>query len=282
MKKIISMVLAVVLTLSSSAFAYTDYEETPDTRLLSTLGIMSGYDENTFAPNDTLTRSQMVKIIVEAFGYGKKITAVDTEGKGFEADESFSDLNKNSWAYPYWQCAIYDMKIINGFEDGTVHPDDNVTYEQLIKMFVSALGYDKIAEENGGYPSGYLVWGSKTGISKRVSFAFGENVIRKNAAVITADTLRAAMYSSDQDINTPVFLMNTMNLYEAEVTVQSVEDNKAKLKIDRAFNFDGKNYEESENMLVDVSLNGAELKNGEKYKVIIEKTDAEYSIKFVY
>lgn len=74
------------------------------------------------------------------------------------------------WAYKY---ADYIMRsadivsgesncILNGFEDGTFRPDNNVTIIQLLKMAICSLGEDGYmaeAVENGGY-SERLQYGS--------------------------------------------------------------------------------------------------------------------------
>lgn len=49
--------------------------------------------------------------------------------------------------------------------DGTFKPDEYITYQQAIKMIVSALGYSVVAERNGGYPHGYTITGVNLGIT---------------------------------------------------------------------------------------------------------------------
>ncbi len=50
----------------------------------------------------------------------------------------------------------YDMGIIAGYDAKTFGPEDNVTYEQAIKMMVCALGFGNQALERGGWPAGYV------------------------------------------------------------------------------------------------------------------------------
>ena len=52
--------------------------------------------------------------------------------------------------------ALCKMGIING-NNGYFEPDANIQYIHAVKMLVCALGYDIIAQENGGYPYGYLM-----------------------------------------------------------------------------------------------------------------------------
>ena len=49
----------------------------------------------------------------------------------------------------------YDLGIVGGYGDGNFGPKDPVTYEQVVKMLVCALGYEQSAKENGGW-AGWL------------------------------------------------------------------------------------------------------------------------------
>ena len=66
MKKILSMLLAVTMVFSMSATAFAaDFKDTinvPQSEaidVIETLGIVNGYDNDIFGPNDVLTRSQL-------------------------------------------------------------------------------------------------------------------------------------------------------------------------------------------------------------------------------
>ena len=56
--------------------------------------------------------------------------------------------------------------VTGGIGNGMFGPEDPVTYEQAVKMIVSALGYDLVANNKGGYPTGYLAVASSEGITK--------------------------------------------------------------------------------------------------------------------
>ena len=45
----------------------------------------------------------------------------------------------------------------------TIHfvPKSSITYNELQKIIVSALGYTQYAEMQGGYPDGYLTYSEK-------------------------------------------------------------------------------------------------------------------------
>ncbi len=169
--KILSLLLALTMLLSlavvpASAAEFTDvnknYQYYDAIQNLVSRGIINGYEDGTFKPEATITRAEFCKMVIYAIGHETLAnTAVSTTG--------FPDVDPTHWAAGAIKAA-YDMKIINGFEDGTFRANENVTYDQAIKMVVCAK-YDKFAElasENGGFPKGYRSIGTKYGFLKDI------------------------------------------------------------------------------------------------------------------
>lgn len=168
LKKLIASICAATVALTSVAFAanYSDvtedsaYYEAVET--LSKLDIFTGYEDGTFKPEDTVTRAEMSALIARILGY-------DETAKG-AANTIFTDVPSTHWASGYIAQAT-NMNILNGYGDGTFGPDDQVTYEQAVKMIMATLGYTPYAENNGGYPTGYLAAAQKYSVTKGVSNA---------------------------------------------------------------------------------------------------------------
>jgi hypothetical protein len=74
--------------------------------IASSLGIITGKQDGTFAPNDYITRDQMTKMIVLAFEKTVQFPAVSTQ--------KFSDVNKDFWAFDYINKAA-GSEIVNGY-----------------------------------------------------------------------------------------------------------------------------------------------------------------------
>lgn len=72
---------------------------------LASNGIVNGYSDRIFAPDDNVTREQFVKMLVEAF-----------ELKAASALCEFEDVDKSQWYYTYIASA-YDSKIVTGISD---------------------------------------------------------------------------------------------------------------------------------------------------------------------
>lgn len=91
-------------------------------------GIVNGYDENTFGPDDTITREQMAVMIVKA----ARLEPV-------EAKLAFTDSNSISdWAEESMAAAIGNG-IISGYPDNTVRPQGHATRSEAVTVIVNAL-----------------------------------------------------------------------------------------------------------------------------------------------
>lgn len=89
------------------------------------LGIISGKGDGTFDPNGNLTRSQMAKILVNAYHL-----------KG-TSNNNFKDVSKNDIMFPYIQ-TLASHTITNGYPDGTFHPNETLVRAHFA-VFLSRL-----------------------------------------------------------------------------------------------------------------------------------------------
>ena len=95
-------------------------------------GAISGYTCGAncleFRPNNNVTRGQITKMIVAAFGW-----AINTAG-----GPHFRDVPTNDTFYPYVETA-FNHNVISGYSDGTFRPGYAVTRAQLSKMLYQAI-----------------------------------------------------------------------------------------------------------------------------------------------
>lgn len=171
MRKILSFILAIML-MFSTVYA-SDYLTE-----LATYGVMEGDADGNLRLEDSVTRAEMARIIVSLGG--KKITAKE--------DTVFSDVKVSHWACGYIKEA-YRSGIIAGMGDGRYLPENNVTYEQAIKMLVCALGYGVKAEMKGGYPLGYVKTANEIGLLKGLEFNGKSNAKRADVVFLVYNAL---------------------------------------------------------------------------------------------
>ena len=148
LKKVISTIAALAVSASSMVAFATGYPDVPETatyaqavKELSALNVISGYEDGTFLPDKNVTRAEITKMIVTSLGSATLSAANAAAGK----DTKFADVPGSHWASGFVSTATANANsnngFINGYDETTFGPDDNVTYAQAIKMLVSALGY---------------------------------------------------------------------------------------------------------------------------------------------
>ena len=91
----------------------------------SSAGVVNGYSDGTFKPDNNITRAELAKVISTARQY----TA--------SADINFSDVAAGDW-YTEDLKKCVAAGVIGGYEDGTFKPDNNVTREEAAAMFQRA------------------------------------------------------------------------------------------------------------------------------------------------
>ncbi|HHX25786.1 MAG TPA: S-layer homology domain-containing protein, partial [Firmicutes bacterium] len=80
-------------------------------------GIITGYPDGTFKPEDPVTRAEFSKMVARAF-------AVRAAG-----EPTFSDIEDN-WAKTYI-AALTEAGIVSGFPDGTFRPSKDISRAEM-------------------------------------------------------------------------------------------------------------------------------------------------------
>jgi hypothetical protein len=171
LKKVISAASALAVSATGIAAFAASYPDVPETasynqavKELSALNVVNGYEDGTFQPDRNVSRAEITKMIVTALGKSTVSAAEAAAGK----DTQFADVTANHWAAGFVSAGV-SSSFINGYSQTQFGPEDNVTYAQAIKMLVAALGYTTYAENNGGWPSGYLKYGYSLGLTDGLS-----------------------------------------------------------------------------------------------------------------
>lgn len=202
MKRFFSLmlVLTIVLGSFSSVFAAEEVKEAKAEKELRTVpkdvvgteyekavarlvafGVLDGYKDGTYRPEQDVTRAEFAKILVEALGIGKAAEAA--KGK-----VTFKDVPASHWASGYVNTASGEG-LLKGFPDGTFKPEDQVTYAEALTMLVRAVGYqDEFLK--GVWPGSHIAKAAEVGITAGVNFADARGFAnRGNVAQVVNNTL---------------------------------------------------------------------------------------------
>ena len=205
MKKFLSLVLALVMTMSlvtvsAGAKDFTDsskinYSEAVD--VMSAAKVIDGYAEGDFRPTATLTRGAAAKIICN-------MILGPTTASALVADAApYKDVPANHTFAGY---IAYCQKtgIISGYADRTFKPANTLTGYAFMKMLLGALGYKADVE---GYTSpnwsiNVAKQAINAGLNKGLKGDFNgvKAVNREEACLYAFNTLKATMVEYDTTI----------------------------------------------------------------------------------
>jgi len=198
MKKFLSLVLALVMTMSlvtvsagAKEFADDDsitYEEAVN--VISEIGVVDGYTDGNFKPTAGLTRGAAAKIICN-------LILGPTTAAELRADTApFKDVSVN---HDFAGYIAYCAKegIISGYGDGAFRPAAPLTGYAFMKMLLGALGYDSTREGYTGanWSINVAKRAINAGLNKGLvgEFDGAKNVNREEAALYAFNTLQADM-----------------------------------------------------------------------------------------
>ena len=204
MKKFLSLVLALVMTMSlvtvsAGAKDFTDsskiqYPEAVD--VMSAVKVIDGYAEGDFRPTATLTRGAAAKIICN-------LILGPTTASALVADAApYSDVPTNHTFAGY---IAYCQKtgIISGYADGTFKPANSLTGYAFMKMLLGALGYK--AEQEGYTGPNWSIQVAKRAMNIGLKddlvgdFNGVKAVTREEACLYAFNTLKATMVEYEKN-----------------------------------------------------------------------------------
>lgn len=97
----------------------------PAIEALASRGIITGYNDTTFGPEDTMTRAQFATIVVRALGLP------------LAATDNFTDVSAGAW-YASYVGTAYTYGIVNGTSATTFNPNGTITRQEAAAMVARA------------------------------------------------------------------------------------------------------------------------------------------------
>lgn len=104
---------------------------------LTNEGIISGYSNEIFAPQNLVTRAEYATMVIKALGQ---------ENLPIEKMYSFEDIDNSFWAWNYIIRAV-NLDIIKPTVDGYFYPNDYVTRSEIITFLVNILKTEDITKK---------------------------------------------------------------------------------------------------------------------------------------
>ena len=244
MKKFLSLVLALVMTMSlvtvsAGAKDFTDSEDLSGeayaeaVNVMSEMGIIDGYAGGDFQPQGTLTRGAAAKIIA-CMMLGK----TTAEALGTQA-APFKDVPVGSTFAGYIAYCV-ESGLIDGYADGTFRPSAQLTGFAFLKMLLTALGYDSAIEGFTGtnWTVNVASRAIEAGLTKgNENFVGTRAATREEACLYAVNALKATLVEyenkgTDVTVNGATVAIGaskptyvTSNIHDAATSINDATDN---------------------------------------------------------
>ncbi len=182
---ILTAAAAMIMTHSIFAQAFTDVA--PDSVLyksvedLAELDILSGYNDGTIQPENSITRAEFAELAAKALPQAGN---VDT---GAEAGSIFVDVDSDFWASHSIEL-MAQMGYIDGYDDKTFRPDNDITGNEAVEIIMEMLGYGEYVRERSECPQGYIEQAKELGITDGLSFD-GNSPVKRGDIILMIDRM---------------------------------------------------------------------------------------------
>lgn len=201
MKRLILWICTMfALTFAVSAATFTDFEQVdyPSAVIMLTdLGVLSGYEDGTFRPNNTMSRSEIAKVMA----------VLSTDTMSTSDGLSFLDT-QNSWAKDYIEYCAQEG-IISG-SDGYFRPEDNLTVRELCKMLLVIIGEKEELFTGAIWAENVEEYANSYGLLAGFVGELDRYVTREGAALLINNALQCDIILDFDENNQPIYNLDEM------------------------------------------------------------------------
>ncbi len=198
----------------TSAKIFTDVKENDTyyiaSRYLSDKGVINGYVDGTFKPNQDITRAELLKIIFE----GNK-----SETKNPNTN-CFPDVGYQEW-YSKYICTAKNSKIISGYDDGNFKPNKTVNKAEALKILGEFYKWEMTNKSNEAWYSKYIDFSKNRNLLiNSENFDPSENMSRGEIS----ETLYR--YLANNEYKVEIFSEEIENKIAVKINAQDIEEEK--------------------------------------------------------
>lgn len=114
-------------------------------------GIVQGYSDGTYRPENPINRAEFTKILIEAA----------FPGETFVGEDCFSDIAADQWYAPY-VCFAKKEGIISGYSDGSFKPGQSINIAEALKITLET--YFDVPDVSGEWYEKYTQYAEESGL----------------------------------------------------------------------------------------------------------------------
>lgn len=207
MKRMICLLLSACLLLALAApvgaarTGFTDESEITHleaVRMLTALGLISGYQDGSFRPDAPITREQIAKLVA----------LLCTDAPDAAQAVTFTDVRAESWALPYIRYCV-QQGIVTG-SGGRFRPQDDVTAAELAKMLLVTLGYDAADYTGAQWAQAVAEDAAACGLYRGLTIHDGQAIAREDACQMILNALQSYAVHGFDESGTPLYVLDEL------------------------------------------------------------------------
>ena len=142
--------------------------------------------------NQSITRAQVAALVCKMLGKVDEATAL--AGKTV-----FTDVPETSWCTGYVNYAVANG-IISGDGDGRFRPDDQVKFEEVVKVIVCVLGLDEnVKVDPADWSKEYIEAADAANLLRNILSKKGEFMLRSDIAVVCDAAMKVLDENADAE-----------------------------------------------------------------------------------
>lgn len=122
--------LVIAMLFPSVSFAQFSDVQKDSLTYMYRHGIIDGYPDGTFGPDNTINRAELLKMIMDA----------SYEEVSMPSEDCFSDVPKAEWYAPY-VCTAFENGWVEGYADGQFKPAQSINKVEALKIIAEVQGW---------------------------------------------------------------------------------------------------------------------------------------------
>ncbi|MBO5180235.1 MAG: S-layer homology domain-containing protein [Clostridia bacterium] len=118
-------IISRMLSLDSYSYKSSSYDDISNhwakrsIQNVTAAGLMRGYGDNTFKPNENIKREEVAKVLAQLCSDKENVTNIE-----------FSDVSKDRWSYSSIK-TVAEKGIMNGYPSGKFIPENQITRQEM-------------------------------------------------------------------------------------------------------------------------------------------------------
>ena len=177
-----------LVPVTGAAASLPSYEK--QLELLSDLSLLPDTFVDDFKPQKGMSRAEFASLCTAVFNlkeYDGRADMTNVFADVISTSRYFEDIME-----------VSSFGLMTGDGGVNFNPDEKITYEAVVKVIMTALGYDKMAQALGGYPYGYIRLAGDNNITDGISGSTDKGyIIGADIIIMMYNALNVAVLSID-------------------------------------------------------------------------------------